>query len=88
MRLKNSFEILELDDQFIAVPINKSEGEFQGILKLNSSAREILELLNENTTEEEMCLNLNHKYPGQEEDIKQFVKDIVLKLREAGLVVE
>ena len=54
MKAKYTFEIMEIDDQMMAVPVGEVADELHGILKLNQSAAAILELLKEETSEEEI----------------------------------
>ena len=88
MRLRYTFDILELDDSFIAVPVGKSAEEFSGVLKLNSSAKKILDLLDTDITEEKICESLCKEYPGQEECIKQYIIDVISKLRGSNIIEE
>ena len=62
MKAKYTFEIMEIDDQMMAVPVGEEADELHGILKLNESAAAILELLKEETSEEEIVQKLLEKY--------------------------
>lgn len=86
MKLKYTFEMMELDDQQMAVPVGEGADEFHGILKLNGSAAEILKLLKEDTTEEAVTAALLEKYDIQEEELRKYVHDYISELKEAGFV--
>lgn len=86
MKLKYTFEMMELDDQQMAVPVGEGADEFHGILKLNGSAAEILKLLKEDTTEEAVTAALLEKYDAQEEELRKYVHDYINELKEAGFV--
>ncbi len=86
MKLKHTFEMMEIDEQKMAVPVGDGADAFHGILKLNQSAAAILELLKEETTEEEMVQKLKGEYDSSEEEIRTYVHDYVEELKKAGFV--
>ena len=86
MKLKHTFEIMEIDDQIMAVPVGDCAEEFHGILKINQSAAAILELLKEDTTEEEIVAKLLKEYDSTEEELQAFVHEYLEQLKEAELV--
>ena len=86
MKLKHTFEIMEIDDQMMAVPVGDGAEEFHGILRMNQSAAAILELLKEDTTEEEIVAKLLEEYDSTEEELQGFVHGYLEQLKEAGLV--
>ncbi len=86
MKAKYTFEIMEIDDQMMAVPVGEEADELHGILKLNESAAAILELLKEETSEEEIVQKLLEKYESSEEELKSYVHDYLAELEEAGIL--
>ncbi len=86
MKAKYTFEIMEIDDQMMAVPVGEEADELHGILKLNQSAAAILELLKEETSEEEIVQKLLEKYESSEEDMRSYVHDYLAELEEAGIL--
>lgn len=86
MKAKYTFEIMEIDDQMMAVPVGEEADELHGILKLNESAAAILELLKEETSEEEIVQKLLEKYESSEEELKSYVHDYLTELEEAGIL--
>ena len=86
MKAKYTFEIMEIDDQMMAVPVGEEADELHGILKLNQSAAAILELLKEETSEEEIVQKLLEKYESSEEDMRNYVHDYLAELEEAGIL--
>jgi hypothetical protein len=86
MKAKYTFEIMEIDDQMMAVPVGEEADELHGILKLNESAAAILELLKEETSEEEIVQKLLEKYESSEEEMKNYVHDYLAELEKAGLL--
>lgn len=87
MKLKFDIEIMEMDDQSIAVPVGDGAEAFHGILKVNDSAAYILNQLKEDTTEEAIVDAILKEYAGNREEIAGFVKNYIAKLRDADLLV-
>ncbi len=88
MKLKYTFEMMEVDEQTMAVPVGDGAEEFHGILKLNDSAAAILELLKEDTTLEAVTEKLLEQFDSSKEEMEEYVTDYVNQLKEAGLLVE
>ena len=88
MKLKYTFEMMEVDEQAMAVPVGDGAEEFHGILKLNDSAAAILELLKEDTTLEAVTEKLLEQFDSSKEEMEEYVTDYVNQLKEAGLLVE
>lgn len=86
MKLKYTFEMMELDDQQMAVPVGEGADKFHGILKLNESAAAIFGLLKEDTTEEAIVEKLLEKYETTEEEARTYVHEYVSELKEEGFI--
>ncbi|MDO4466490.1 MAG: PqqD family protein [Bacillota bacterium] len=87
MKLKHTFEIMELDDECVAVPILESANEIHGVIKLNDTGVEIFTALEDETSEEEIVSKLAEKYnETSKEEIASFVHEFLEGLCEAGLV--
>lgn len=67
MKLKYEFAVMDMGDEITAVPVGDNAHEFHGMLRLNSSAAEILELLKEETTPEQVHKTLAERYPDSTE---------------------
>ncbi len=87
MKLKYTYEIMEIDDQLMAIPVGDSADETHSILKLNESAAAILGLLKDDLTEEEIIQKLLEDYDSSEEELRNSVYEYTKQLKEAGLVV-
>ena len=85
MKLKYSFETMELDNETIAVPVGADAQDFRGVIKLNESALEIFSLLKEETTEEAVIAALRQRY-GNDPEIPGFVADMVSYLTGEGVL--
>lgn len=85
MRLKYTFENMELDDRVVAVPVGDGAQEFRGIVKLNESAAEIFDLLKDETTEAAVIAELIRRH-GNDPDIPGFVHDMIRYLTGEGVL--
>lgn len=86
MKAKYSFEIMDLDDGLVAVPVGDGAEQFRGVLKVNESAVAILKLLEKETTEEAIVDALMKEYDGEKETITNFVNEFVETLKTEGVV--
>ena len=88
MRIKYCFEIMDLDDGKVAVPIGGNEDPFYGVLKINETAARILELMREDTTEERIVEELMQQYEGERTQITSYVHAFIETLNTEGLLEE
>ena len=86
MKTKFSFEIMDLDDGLVAVPVGDSASQFHGVLKVNETAVAILKLLEKDTTEEAIVDTLLQEYSEDKEQIAGYVHEFVEKLIKEGIV--
>lgn len=89
MKLKYEFVITEIDEQSVAIPVGEASEEFNGIIRLNDTAKEIIEMLCEDTSLEEIVDGLHKKYSeSQKDEIKEYVEKFVLSLKSENLIEE
>ncbi len=88
MKLKYTFENVDMGDEIVSVPVGDHADDVHGVLKMNESGKEIIELLQEETTEEKILDYLDSKYENNREELAANVKEVIAKLREAGLITE
>lgn len=86
MKTKYDFEIMDLDDGLVAVPIGGGTEIFHGVLKVNDTAVEILNLMKEDTTEEKIVASIMEQYSGEKEQIQEYVHSFIETLTAEGLV--
>ena len=86
MKTRYSFELMELDDSIVAVPVGKGAEQFRGVLKVNDTAATILKLLEKDTSECMIVEALLKEYSGDKEDIKKYVHDYIEKLRKERFI--
>lgn len=81
MKLKKEFITHDLDGEQIMV---SASGTFKGFLKSNKTAAFIINLLKEDTTEEDIVMQLLEKYNAPKEIVEKDVKKILDTLRKVG----
>lgn len=86
MRLKYSFEPVDMGDEIISVPVGKGANQVHGVLKLNNEGLEILNLLINDTTEEQIISTLALKYENEPAQLSAFVHKVITILHEADLL--
>lgn len=88
MKLKNTFESVDMGNEIIMVPVGKSAEQVQGVLKLNAEGLEIMNMLEIDTTEEQMVDALAAKYENERDNLARYVQNVLNILRNAGLIEE
>ena len=86
MRAKFSFEVMDLEDGLVAVPVGNGAETFHGVLKVNETAVAILKLLDHDTSLDEIVDALMKEYNGEKETILLYVKQFVQEMVEEGIV--
>ena len=80
MKLKYDFEMLELGQEIIAVPVGKGAQEYRGVIKLNDSASKIFSMLKGDVSEDEILSTLQKEYDTPRELLAKYVKDLITQL--------
>ncbi|MBR0218761.1 MAG: PqqD family protein [Clostridia bacterium] len=88
MKLRYEFTIMDMGEEFAAVPVGEGAEEFQGALRLNESSVEILNLLREETSPEKVHKALKQKYPeSTDQEIGEMLAPFLNKLIREGLLI-
>lgn len=88
MKLKYKFTAVTIDNEIHMIPIN-SGGNFNGVLTVNETMKDIMELLGEDLTEDEITLAMMGKYKNvTKEEMAKSIRDICLSLENEGLLVK
>lgn len=87
MKTKYSFEMMELDDGLVAVPVGEEASKFHGVLKVNETAAAILKLLEQETTEEDIVEELLKEYSGDKKEVAECVHEYIETLTAEGVIV-
>lgn len=88
MKLKYTFECVEMSDEIIAVPVGDMADQVHGVLKLNKEGHEILETLKIETTEQEIINILAKKYDNNIEQLSGYVHKTIQILKNANLLTD
>lgn len=88
MKLKYRFEKMEIDDEIVAVPVGENASELHSVLNLNEVAMRILELLHEETTEEELVSQLLLEFEGEKTAVEKAVQSFVAQLSQENFLEE
>ena len=86
MKAKYSFEIMELDDGLVAVPVGGESYQFNGVLKVNETAAAILKMLEQEASEEQIVNDLMKEYTGDPTKIRGYVHEYIETLKTEGVV--
>lgn len=88
MKLKYTFESVELGDEIVGVPVGESVRKIHGVLKLNKEGAEILQLLKTETTKEDIVKALSKKYENDPGTLSEYVHAFIGQLRSLDLLSE
>lgn len=89
MKLKYKFEFVDMENnEIIAVPVGNNAHKISGIVRLNNSGREIVEMLGEEISIETIVDNLSKKYENKQETIIEYVNETLEALRRYDLIEE
>ena len=68
MKLLYNFEIMDMGDKFVAVPVGEGASKFHGMIRMNQDAAEMLQLIQEHRSPEDVLKELMQRYPDAEKD--------------------
>ena len=88
MKFKDGVIITKNGDEHIIVAAGEAGQMFSGMIKMNSTAAFIAELLQSETTEESLIDRLLEKYEVTPEQARLAVLTVLEKFRSAGLISE
>ena len=80
------FELVDMGDEIIAVPVGEGAEKIHGVLKLNHSGAEILEYLEKGATQTEIVEELSNKYENDHASLEADVCEVIDSLEKIGLI--
>jgi len=86
MKLKEEFITQDIDG--VQVMVGVGENAFQGLIRSNETAAEIVDMLKSGTTKEAIVDAFAEKYDAAKEVIETDVEKILEKLRSVGALEE
>ena len=88
MKLRYEFPVMEMDGEYMAVPVGENAGSFNGMLRMNEVSAEILDLLKEDTTPEAVHRILRKRYPDSDDrEIGEALTAFLNQLIREGLLI-
>ena len=88
MKLRYEFSVMEMDGEYMAVPVGENAGTFNGMLRMNEVSAEILDLLKEDTTPEAVHQILRERYPDSDDrEIGEALTAFLNQLIREGLLI-
>lgn len=88
MRLAVEMAVMEMDGEWSAVAVGEDSAKFHGMLRLNESGAEIIKLLADDTTPEEVHQKLCEKYTDSTRDeLGHMLADFLNQLLKEGLLI-
>ena len=79
---------MEMDGEYMAVPVGENAGSFNGMLRMNEVSAEILDLLKEDTTPEAVHRILRERYPDSDDrEIGEALTSFLNQLIREGLLI-
>lgn len=86
MKLLYTFDMVDMGDEIIAVPVNENVKNLRGVIKVNSEGREIMELLKNDITQEQIVYALAAKYETDCATLYKYVDEFIESLRKMGVL--
>lgn len=86
MKLKYTFEMMEIDDEIVAVPVGDTANTLHGIVKLNGTGAEILKMIQEEKSESEIVEELGKRYNSSLVEIEEYTSVFLKQMQEAGIL--
>ena len=86
MKLKYKFIITTVIDETIAVPVD-GNGQLNGVITMNESMKDIMELLGDDITEEELIREMLTKYKNvTPEEMGTAIHEVCCNLKNKGIL--
>ena len=86
MRLKSSFETVDMGDEIICVPVGEGSEKIKGVLKVNQEGAEILEMLTTEISKKDIVNRLIEKYENDRSSLESYVDIFLGNLIKLGLI--
>lgn len=86
MRLRYDFDIATVADEMVLVPID-IDGRFNGVITINETMKDIIELLTVDRSEKELTVAMMQKYKNvTHEEMEKSIHTICVDLKNEGLL--
>ena len=88
MRLKYIFEMMDLNDDIIAIAIGNDTEDYHGVIKMNDTAAFVFKLLSNEVSEREILVAMTEEFDESREVLELELHHCIEMLRKRGLLVE
>ncbi|MBE6708104.1 MAG: PqqD family protein [Ruminococcaceae bacterium] len=86
MKIKKGFVLRDIAGQAVATATGEASESFRGMIKLNSTARDVWVWLDEGKSPEEISVLLSDKYNVPRESTFADVTEMIEKMEKAGFL--
>ena len=87
MRIKSGFVLREVAGQIMVIATGEASKDFHGMIKLNTTGKEIWLGLQEGLSESDIVKRIQNLYEVEEEKAAHDVKEFVQQMEEMGFLV-
>lgn len=88
MRMKDGFVLREIAGDTIVIATGEAGEEFYGMVRLNTTGKQIWQGISEGMTAQEIAHRLTLEYAISEDDALKDVKDMIEHMKQAGFLCE
>lgn len=85
MKIKDSYILSEVGDDSLIIP---TDGTFSGVMRINDTAKFIIECLREETTKENVIDELEKEYDAKRDEIEDAFDSTIEALKKIGALEE
>lgn len=87
MKLKYELQIVEVGDEYAAVPVGEDADKLHALIKLNKESKDMIECIKTSTTPEEVHEKVMKLYPNETRDeVGRCLCDFLNQLIKEGLL--
>lgn len=88
MKIKNGIVIRQIEDEYILVDTGKVLPKFNGMIKLNETSKDIIDLLSkDDLSMDELINKLLDMYDVDKETLTIEVENIITQLKEVNIIL-
>lgn len=88
MRIKEGFVLREVAGQVMVIATGEASKDFHGMIRLNSTGKEIWQGLQEGLSEMEIIEKIQEKYQVEPEQAKADTQQFLAKMAEVGFLID
>lgn len=87
MKIIDGMILSQIGENWVAVPTGEASEKLHGIVRINETGKVVWEGLSEGLTEDEIAARLTERYDVDDATALSSVRNVVVTLTEAGLLV-